>query len=241
MKERNKSSNGGMLSVIAALGANILVAISKFIGYAISGSVAMLNESIHSVVDCANQILLLIGDRQSKKGKSAIHPFGQARAKYFYSIIVAMMLFFCGGALGIMEASEKILLAEHYVEKSWIVLTILLIGIIIESFSLHIALKEIKVLNKEKLPLYKFLKESRHSEILIIFAEDSCALIGLLLAIIGTILSFLTNNAFYDALSGLLIGILLCSAALLLVREFYSLLVGESVSNKDLALIKLSF
>ena len=85
------------------------------------------------------------------------------------------------------------------------------------------------------------LKESRHSEILIIFAEDSCALIGLLLAIIGTILSFLTNNALYDALSGLLIGILLCSAALLLVREFYSLLVGESVSNKDLALIKLSF
>ncbi|KXA38448.1 cation diffusion facilitator family transporter [Prevotella corporis] len=241
MKERNKSSNGGMLSVIAALGANILVAISKFIGYAISGSVAMLNESIHSVVDCANQILLLIGDRQSKKGKSAIHPFGQARAKYFYSIIVAMMLFFCGGVLGIMEASEKILLAEHYVEKSWIVLAILLIGIIIESFSLHIALKEIKVLNKEKLPLYKFLKESRHSEILIIFAEDSCALIGLLLAIIGTILSFLTNNALYDALSGLLIGILLCSAALLLVREFYSLLVGESVSNKDLALIKLSF
>ena len=241
MKERNKSSNGGMLSVIAALGANILVAISKFIGYAISGSVAMLNESIHSVVDCANQILLLIGDRQSKKGKSAIHPFGQARAKYFYSIIVAMMLFFCGGVLGIMEASEKILIAEHYVEKSWIVLAILLIGIIIESFSLHIALKEIKVLNKEKLPLYKFLKESRHSEILIIFAEDSCALIGLLLAIIGTILSFLTNNALYDALSGLLIGILLCSAALLLVREFYSLLVGESVSNKDLALIKLSF
>lgn len=241
MKERNKSSNGGMLSVIAALGANILVAISKFIGYAISGSVAMLNESIHSVVDCANQILLLIGDRQSKKGKSAIHPFGQARAKYFYSIIVAMMLFFCGGVLGIMEASEKILLAEHYVEKSWIVLAILLIGIIIESFSLHIALKEIKVLNKEKLPLYKFLKESRHSEILIFFAEDSCALIGLLLAIIGTILSFLTNNALYDALSGLLIGILLCSAALLLVREFYSLLVGESVSNKDLALIKLSF
>ena len=117
MKERNKSSNGGMLSVIAALGANILVAISKFIGYAISGSVAMLNESIHSVVDCANQILLLIGDRQSKKGKSAIHPFGQARAKYFYSIIVAMMLFFCGGVLGIMEASEKILLAEHYVEN----------------------------------------------------------------------------------------------------------------------------
>lgn len=99
MKERNKSSNGGMLSVIAALGANILVAISKFIGYAISGSVAMLNESIHSVVDCANQILLLIGDRQSKKGKSAIHPFGQARAKYFYSIIVAMMLFFCGTVL----------------------------------------------------------------------------------------------------------------------------------------------
>ena len=98
----------GMFSVIAALGANILVAISKFVGYAISGSAAMLNESIHSIVDCSNQILLLFGDKQANKGQSELHQFGEGRAKYFFSTIVAMMLFFGGGALGVMEAFEKL-------------------------------------------------------------------------------------------------------------------------------------
>lgn len=88
----NKKSHG-MISVIAALGANILVTISKFVGYLVSGSTAMMNETIHSIVDCGNQILLLVGDKQAKKGVSKNHPFGQARAKYFYSIVVAMMLF----------------------------------------------------------------------------------------------------------------------------------------------------
>ena len=96
------------MSVIAALGANILVAVSKFIGFAVSGSAAMLNESIHSIVDCGNEILLLVGNRQSTAKISDKHPFGQARAKYFYSLVVAMMLFFAGGALGIMEATEKL-------------------------------------------------------------------------------------------------------------------------------------
>ncbi len=102
-----------MLSVIAALSANILVAISKFVGFILSGSAAMLNESIHSVVDCSNQILLLVGDKQARKPASALHPFGQARAKYFYSVIVAMLLFFGGGALGTMEAMQKLFHPKH--------------------------------------------------------------------------------------------------------------------------------
>ena len=237
-QEKNK---GGMMSVIAALGANVLVAISKFIGFAASGSAAMLNESIHSIVDCGNEILLLVGNKQAEARVSDKHPFGQARAKYFYSMVVAMMLFFAGGALGLMEAAEKLFHPEHSVENTWLVMGILVFGLIVETVSLRVALKEIEALNKENLSLYKFLRESRHSEILIIFAEDSCAVVGLLIAFGGTLLSHFTNNPFYDALSGVLIGLLLCGAALFLAREFYSLLIGESVTTKDLVRIKSAF
>ena len=237
-QEKNK---GGMMSVIAALGANVLVAISKFIGFAASGSAAMLNESIHSIVDCGNEILLLVGNKQAEAKVSDKHPFGQARAKYFYSMVVAMMLFFAGGALGIMEAAEKLFHPEHSVENTWLVMGILVFGLIVETVSLRVALKEIEALNKENLSLFKFLRESRHSEILIIFAEDSCAVVGLLIAFGGTLLSHFTNNPFYDALSGVLIGLLLCGAALFLAREFYSLLIGESVTTIDLVLIKSAF
>ena len=241
MEKEKKKDKGGMMSVIAALGANVLVAISKFMGFAVSGSAAMLNESIHSIVDCGNEILLLVGNRQAEAKISERHPFGQARAKYFYSMVVAMMLFFAGGALGIMEAAQKLFHPEHSVENTWLVMAILLFGLMVESASLHVAFKEIKELNRDRLPLYRFLRESRHSEILIIFAEDSCAVVGLLIALAGTLLSHFTGNPFYDALSGVLIGVLLCTAALFLAREFYSLLIGESVTEKDLTRIKTSF
>ena len=241
MEKEKKKDKGGMMSVIAALGANVLVVISKFVGFAVSGSAAMLNESIHSIVDCGNEILLLVGNRQAEAKISERHPFGQARAKYFYSMVVAMMLFFAGGALGIMEAAQKLFHPEHSVENTWLVMAILLFGLMVESASLHVAFKEIKELNKDRLPLYRFLRESRHSEILIIFAEDSCAVVGLLIALAGTLLSHFTGNPFYDALSGVLIGVLLCTAALFLAREFYSLLIGESVTEKDLTRIKTSF
>ncbi|MGQ4243604.1 cation diffusion facilitator family transporter [Enterococcus casseliflavus] len=230
-----------MMAVIAALISNILVAISKFVGYALSGSAAMLNESIHSVVDCSNQIFLLIGDKRATKGQSELHQFGEGRAKYFFSTIVAMMLFFGGGALGVMEAVEKLLHPAHEVGNTWLVIAILIFGMIVEGSSLWIAIKEIRELNVECQPIYRFLKESRHSEILIIFTEDFCAVIGLMIALIGTVLTMITGNAFFDAFSGLLIGLLLMVAAIFLAREFYSLLIGESVTKRDLAVIKQAF
>lgn len=235
-----KKANG-MMAVIAALISNILVAISKFVGYALSGSAAMLNESIHSVVDCSNQIFLLIGDKRATKGQSELHQFGEGRAKYFFSTIVAMMLFFGGGALGVMEAVEKLLHPAHEVGNAWLVIAILIFGMIVEGSSLWIAIKEIRELNVERQPIYRFLKESRHSEILIIFTEDFCAMIGLMIALFGTILTMITGNAFFDAFSGLLIGLLLMVAAIFLAREFYSLLIGESVIKRDLAVIKRAF
>lgn len=231
----------GMFSVIAALGANILVAISKFIGYAISGSAAMLNESIHSIVDCSNQILLLFGDKRASRGQSELHQFGEGRAKYFFSTIVAMMLFFGGGALGVMEAFEKLTHPSHEVGNPLIVIIILLFGLAIEGSSLRIAMKEIHELNTEKLSTLKFLRESRHSEILIIFTEDFCAVIGLILALFGTILTMVTGIAEFDAISGMLIGLLLMGAAIFLAKEFYSLIIGESVTASDLLKIKKAF
>jgi cation diffusion facilitator family transporter len=241
IKEEQSEKSHGMLSVIVALIVNILIAISKFVGFFLSGSSSMLNESIHSVVDCANQVLLLWGDRKSKSQASDIHNFGQARAKYFFSTIVATMLFFGGGALGIYEVVRKILHPEHDVENMILVLVILAFAIILELFSFRTALKEVKVLNKEKLPILRFLKESRHSEIIIIFAEDFCALIGLLLALAATLIAHVTGNPVFDAIGGLLIGILLMFASILLARKFYSLIVGESVNEHDLAIIKRCF
>ncbi|MEO1782963.1 cation diffusion facilitator family transporter [Enterococcus diestrammenae] len=232
---------GGMVAVLAALAANILVAISKFIGYLLSGSAAMLNESIHSVVDCSNQALLLIGDKRANLGQSQLHQFGEGRAKYFFSTIVATMLFFGGGALGVMEAAEKLFHPAHEVGNQWLVIVILLFGMLVEGSSLRVAIKEIRQLNTEKLPLFKFLRESRHSEILIIFTEDFCAVIGLLLALVGTVLTMVTGNGVFDALSGLLIGLLLMFAAIFLAREFYSLVIGESVTAGDLAKIRSAF
>lgn len=232
---------GGMVAVLAALAANILVAISKFIGYLLSGSAAMLNESIHSVVDCSNQALLLVGDKRANLGQSQLHQFGEGRAKYFFSTIVATMLFFGGGALGVMEAAEKLFHPAHEVGNQWLVIIILLFGMLVEGSSLRVALKEIRQLNTEKLPLFKFLRESRHSEILIIFTEDFCAVIGLLLALVGTVLTMVTGNGVFDALSGLLIGLLLMFAAIFLAREFYSLVIGESVTAGDLAKIRSAF
>lgn len=239
MKENRKKS--GMFAVLAALAANILVAVSKFIGFALSGSAAMLNESIHSVVDCGNQILLLFGDRRAKRESSNLHQFGEARAKYFFSMIVATFLFFGGGVIGVMEAFDKLLHPEHAVENAGIVIGILLIGMLIEGLSLRVAFKEIRDLNTERLPVFKFLHESRHSEILVIFAEDFCAIIGLSIALLGTLLTFWTGKSTYDAVSGILIGLLLMAAAVFLTKEFYSLIVGERVTDKDLAKILSAF
>ncbi len=221
--EEKKSS--GMFAVFAALGANVLVAISKFIVFGLSGSAAMLNESIHSVVDCGNQILLLFGDRRSRQASTNLHQFGEARAKYFFSMIVATFLFFGGGVIGVMEAYDKLVHPAHSVENAGIVIGILLIGMAIEGSSLRVAFKEISELNTEKLPIFKFLHESRHSEILVIFAEDLCAIIG----------------PIFDAISGLLIGFLLMAAAIFLTREFYSLIVGERVTDSDLEKILTAF
>lgn len=152
-----------------------------------------------------------------------------------------MMLFFGGGVLGIMEAMKKLFEPEHAISNFALIIAVLIFGMLVESASLRVAIKEIRVLNKDHLPLLQFLKESRHSEIVIIFAEDTCAVAGLMIALIGTILAHIPKNPIFDALSGLIIGIILCLEAIFLAREFYSLLVGESVTDEDLESNEFTF
>lgn len=241
MDDFREKTTKGLTSIIAALIANLLVAVSKFIGFLLSGSAAMMNEAIHSLVDTANEALLLFGNKRAARGQSDEHQFGEARAKYFYSMLVATFLFFGGGVIGVMEAWSKLSHPSHAIENPLLIFAILAFGLIVESSSLRVVFKEIRELNKSKQTLVRFLKETKHSEILVIFAEDSSAVIGLFLAGIGTALTFITGNGFFDAFSGLLIGLLLMSVSLLLIREFYSLLVGERVSNEDLVIIEAAF
>lgn len=140
-----------------------------------------------------------------------------------------------------MEAFEKLTHPAHEVGNPWIVILILLFGLAVEGSSLRIAMKEIRELNTENLSIMRFLRESRHSEILVIFTEDLCAVIGLVLALVGTGLTMVTGIAAFDAISGLLIGFLLMGAAIFLAKEFYSLIIGESVTTTDLKKIKFAF
>ena len=228
----------GMMAVIAALISNILVAISKFVGYALSGSAAMLNESIHSVVDCSNQIFLLIGDKRATKGQSELHQFGEGRATYFFSTVVAMTVFLGGGILAVVEASRDLLDPTHEVEQLQLVVAILFVSLFIEVTAVQEGWQEVKEQNKQKQPLVRFLKESRDSDLLLGFTENLFALGSVTIAIAGILLTALTDNPIFDSLGGILGGLLLIAAAVFLAKEFYSLLIGEGASASDLMAIK---
>lgn len=174
-------------SIIAALIANVGVAFAKILGFLLTRSTALLNEAIHSFIDCVNEVTLLYGKNTASSKASDDYNFGTSRQQYFWSMVVAGFLFFGGGLVGIWEAIEKLHEPAHTIEMPWLSIAIIVLGLVLEGFSFKTALKEIAELNTKKLPLFKFLHESRHSEILIIFAEDFCALIGLVFALVGTV------------------------------------------------------
>lgn len=221
-----------MKSIIYALGANIVVAFMKLIGFLFSGSVSLLNESIHSLVDCLNEVILIISKKGNYKS-SKKHQFGTSRNQYFLSLVVGLLLFSIGGVIGIYESVEKILHPEHSIENSYLIIGIIIISFFVEFKSLTVAFHEIKELNKNNLPLFKFLHETKHSEIIVIFTEDMCAVIGLVIAFISAILTLITGNGIYDSLGGLLIGILLLIASVLLIIEFKSLIIGEALNDNE--------
>ena len=220
-------------SILFALGANLAIAIAKSAGAYFTGSASMLAEAIHSFADCGNQALLIWGLKEAKRASSPDHPLGYGRAIYFWSFIVALMLFSMGGLFSIYEGAHK-LSSNEPVQYAWVAVAILAFGVVAESVSLWGALREI---NKERgtLSLWQWFRTSRQSELLVIFGEDLAALGGLALALCFIALAMVTGNPMWDAVGSICIGVLLVLVALLVGIEVKALLVGQSADPQVVA------
>ena len=216
-------------SIFFALGANFLIAVAKTTGAVFTGSSSMLAEAIHSYADCANQALLLWGLKEAGRAPNPDHPLGYGKAIYFWSFIVALMLFSMGGLFSIYEGVHR-LHANEPVEHAWIAVAILAFGIGAESVSLWGCLREV---NKERgtQSLWQWFRSSRQSELLVVFAEDIAALGGLAIAMVFIGLAIATGNPVWDAAGSICIGALLVLVALLVGTEVKALLIGQSVEK----------
>jgi cation diffusion facilitator family transporter len=230
------STEGSTRAIIAALLANIGIAITKFIAAAFSGSASMLAEGIHSLADSGNQILLIIGGKRSKRVATAAHPFGYGRSRYIYAFVVSIVLFSVGGLFSIMEGLNK-LQEPHELEMVWLPLVVLGAAIILESLSFRTAIKESNKIRHGK-SWIEFIRHAKSPELPVILLEDFAALVGLVLAFGGVGLTVLTHNPIWDAIGTLAIGLLLVLVAIVLGAETSSLLVGEGATAEDTGKIR---
>ncbi|MET9028244.1 cation diffusion facilitator family transporter [Nocardia sp. NPDC004168] len=230
------SAGGGKKAIIAALSANAGIAAAKFVGAAITGSGSMLAEAVHSVADTGNQALLLLGQQRAAKEADELHPFGYARNRYFYSFIVALVLFTLGSGYAIYEGVHKI---QHPEELSSpiVAVIILVIAIALESYSFTTAVRESAPL-KGDASWWRFIRNSRSPELPVVLLEDTGALIGLVFAFAGVGLTMLTDDPVWDGVGTLAIGGLLGVIAVVLIVEMQSLLIGEGATPQENRLIR---
>lgn len=223
-------------SILFALGANFAIALAKSAGAVFTGSASMLAEAIHSFADCGNQALLIWGLREARGAASPDHPLGYGRAIYFWSFIVALMLFSMGGLFSIYEGVHKLNSTEP-MQYAWVAIGILAFGVAAESVSLWGALREV---DKERgeLGLWQWFRVSRQSELLVIVGEDLAALGGLVLALCFVALAMLTGNPMWDAVGSICIGVLLVLVAILVGVEVKALLVGQSAEPRVLVRLR---
>jgi len=217
-------------AVFYALGANAAIAVSKYAAAAVTGSGAMVAEAIHSTADCANQLLLLLGLKRAKKPPSDQYPLGYGKETYFWSFLVAIMLFSVGGLFSIYEGWHK-LHAPEALNRPFIALGVLAFGIVAESFSMWGCLREVNAMRGDQ-NLWQWFKTSRNAELVVIFGEDLAALVGLCLAFGAVSLAMVTGNVMWDALGGIAIGVLLIVVAVLVGVEVKALLIGEGVEPR---------
>lgn len=214
-------------SIKAALIANASIAAAKTAGAVTTGSASMLAEAIHTGADCGNQLLLMWGIKTSAKEADVNHPLGYGMNVYFWSFIVALVLFSLGGVYSVYEGIHKVLEPEPLKNVGWAI-AILLFGVVMEGRSFLICLKEIKAIHPGK-SFQWFFKETRSPELLVIFAEDLAALIGLAIALTFLTIAWLTGNPIFDAIGSLFVGILLIAVATFLFLEIKALMIGQSV------------
>ncbi|WP_141809079.1 cation diffusion facilitator family transporter [Nocardia bhagyanarayanae] len=230
------SASGSRAAIFAALGADIGIAIAKFVGWAITGSSSMLAEAMHSIADTANQFLLLIGQRRAAKRPDTLHPFGYGRNRYFYAFVVALVLFSLGSLAAIDEGIHKIRDPEE-LSSPFVAIVILLVAMGLETFSLTTAKRESRPL-KGTSSWWRFIRNSRNPELPVVLLEDSGALIGLLFAFVGVGLTMLTGDPIWDGIGTLAIGALLGAIAIVLIVEMKSLLIGEGATAEEYAVIR---
>jgi cation diffusion facilitator family transporter len=229
------SAGGGTRAIIAALLANAGIAVAKFVGYLITGSSSMLAESVHSVADTSNQGLLLLGGKRAKRAATAEHPFGYGRDRYFYSFVVALLLFTLGSVFAIYEGIHK-LEAPEPLNSPLVAIAILMVAIGLETYSFRTAIQESRPLKGDG-TWWNFIRQSKVPELPVVLLEDLGALIGLVLALLGVGLSVLTGNPVFDALGTIAIGLLLGVIAVILIIEMKSLLLGEGATRGVLSKI----
>ena len=225
------AAGGGTKAVLAALFANLAIAIAKFVGFAVTRSASMLAEGVHSCADTGNQALLLLGGRLSKRDPTPRHPFGYGRERYFWSFVVSIILFTLGALFAINEGIEKVR-HPHELESLWVAIGILIFGIVVESLSFRTAIVESNKV-RGKLSWGTFIRRSRTPELPVVLLEDLGAMFGLVFALIAVVLAEVTGEPRWDGVGTLVIGVLLGIIAIVLAIEMKSLLIGESATEED--------
>jgi cation diffusion facilitator family transporter len=223
-------------AVIAALAANLGIAIAKFVAFLVTGSASMLAESVHSVADTGNEALLLIGRGRSRRARTAEHPFGFGRERYFYAFVVAVMLFTVGSVFSIYDGIHKIL-SPGELESPVVAYVVLGFSAVLEGFSLRTAIREANEIRQEGHGWRQFVHATKAAELPVVLLEDSAALIGLFFAFLGVLLSQLTGHAQWDGVGSVGVGLLLACAAFIVGYETKSLLIGESAAEETAAQI----
>lgn len=236
------SAGGGTKAIVAALLANVGIAITKFIAWALSGSSSMLAEAIHSVADSGNQVLLLFGGRRAQRQATPLHPFGFGRERYIYAFIVSIVLFSVGGLFALYEAYHKFHEATSSPDRGaitswqWLPVTVLIVAIILESFSFRTAIVESNAV-RGNASWKEFIRRAKAPELPVILLEDLGALVGLILALFGVSMTLITGNGVWDAAGTMMIGLLLVVIAVVLAIETKSLLLGESATDEHVKAI----
>ena len=230
------AAEGGTKAILAALFANAGIAVAKFIGFLVTGSSSMIAEAVHSVADTSNQGLLLVGMRSSKREASAEHPFGYGRNRYFYSFVVALVLFTLGSVFALYEGIHKIQEPEP-LSTAYVAVIILVVAIGLESYSFYTAIVESRKV-KGGATWVQFVRQAKTPELPVVLLEDAGALLGLVFALIGVGLSVLTGNPVWDGVGTICIGVLLGVIAIILIIEMKSLLIGEGSGPAELHAIR---
>ncbi len=220
-------------TIFYALGANFAIFLAKAFAAFVTGSGAMTAEAVHSLADCGNQCLLLLGLKDAKAPASPDHPLGHGKAIYFWSFLVALLLFSVGGAFSIYEGIHKLNDPEP-LKWPWLAIGVLAFGIVAESFSMWGCLREVNKARGGR-SLWRWFHESRQSELIVIFGEDLAALLGLGLALLAVVLTVITGNPLFDALGTLAIGVLLVVVAVFIAVEVKALLIGQGVDPETKA------